>query len=53
MQHPVLTRRGRPRKDRRPHYLIAATVDYRGPDDDQLTFVFRVSLVTERYVIHI
>jgi len=41
MQRPVLARRGRPRKDRRPHYLIAATVDYRGPDDDQLTFVFR------------
>ncbi len=33
--------RGRPLKDRRKHLFIAATVDYRGANDDQLFFVFR------------
>lgn len=34
-------KRGRPLKDRRKHLQIAATIDYRGTDDDVLTFVFR------------
>ena len=34
-------KRGRPLKDRRKHLLIAASIDYRGVDDDQLFFVFR------------
>ena len=34
-------KRGRPRKDRRLHRLVAAAVDYRGINDDQLTFLFR------------
>ncbi len=34
-------RRGRPPKDRRLHLFVAATIDYRGEQDDQLTFVFR------------
>lgn len=32
---------GRPMKDNRRHALIAAAIDYRGPHDDVLTFVFR------------
>lgn len=34
-------KRGRPTKDNRPHALIAAAIDYRGPHDDVLTFMFR------------
>ena len=36
-----LRKRGRPLKDRRRHLLIAAAVDYRGKNDDQLFFLFR------------
>lgn len=35
------TKRGRPQKDKSRHALIAAAIDYRGPHDDILTFVFR------------
>ena len=35
------TKRGRPQKDKSQHALIAAAIDYRGPHDDILTFVFR------------
>ncbi len=37
----VRRKRGRPLKDRRKHFLIAASVDYRGQKDDQLCFLFR------------
>lgn len=34
-------KRGRPLKDNRKHIYVAATIDYRGVNDDQLFFVFR------------
>ncbi|WP_288056949.1 hypothetical protein [Xylanibacter rodentium] len=36
-----LYHRGRPPKDRRICLSIAATIDYRGDNDDELVFVFR------------
>lgn len=50
MKQQVRRKRGRPLKDRRKHLLIAATIDYRGQNDDQLFFVFRGAgqkLITE------
>lgn len=41
MRNKLHKRRGRPRKDRRLFLWIAGTVDYRGINDDVLTFVFR------------
>ena len=41
MRQPCRRKPGRPLKDRRRHLLIAATTDFRGPDEDQLFFLFR------------
>ena len=41
MKQPCRSKPGRPLKDRRRHLIIAATTDFRGPNEEQLFFLFR------------
>ena len=43
-RHFEKRKRGRPLKDRRKHLQIAATIDYRGTDDDVLSLLRNMTL---------